>query len=80
VTKTKTRKPPTPPTETERSEAVRHAKAVPTVTPAVAALVLGCSRHEAYRMCEAGTLAHIRAGKNIKIPSARLLAMVGIDA
>jgi hypothetical protein len=42
--------------------------------------LLGMSRSAAYRAAAAGHLPTLRFGRRVYVPTARLLAMLGIDA
>jgi excisionase family DNA binding protein len=52
----------------------------PTISVEHAAKLLGVSRSAAYRAVAAGQLPHLRLGRRIYIPTARLLAMLGVSA
>jgi excisionase family DNA binding protein len=50
----------------------------PTISVEHAAKLLGVSRSAAYRAVAAGQLPVLRLGRRIYIPTARLLAMLGV--
>jgi excisionase family DNA binding protein len=52
----------------------------PTISVEHAAKLLGVSRSAAYRAVAAGQLPNLRLGRRIYIPTARLLAMLGVSA
>jgi excisionase family DNA binding protein len=51
----------------------------PTISVEHAAKLLGVSRSAAYRAVAAGQLPCLRLGRRIYIPTARLLAMLGVS-
>jgi excisionase family DNA binding protein len=51
----------------------------PTISVEHAAKLLGVSRSAAYRAVAAGQLPSLRLGRRIYIPTARLLAMLGVS-
>jgi excisionase family DNA binding protein len=51
----------------------------PTISVEHAAKLLGVSRSAAYRAVTAGQLPNLRLGRRIYIPTARLLAMLGVS-
>ena len=51
----------------------------PTISVEQAAKLLGVSRSAAYRAVAAGQLPVLRLGRRIYIPTARLLAMLGVS-
>jgi len=51
----------------------------PTISVEHAAKLLGVSRSAAYRAVAAGQLPNLRLGRRIYIPTARLLAMLGVS-
>jgi excisionase family DNA binding protein len=51
----------------------------PTISVEHAAKLLGVSRSAAYRAVAAGGLPNLRLGRRIYIPTARLLAMLGVS-
>jgi excisionase family DNA binding protein len=51
----------------------------PTISVEHAAKLLGVSRSVAYRAVAAGQLPNLRLGRRIYIPTARLLAMLGMS-
>jgi excisionase family DNA binding protein len=52
----------------------------PTITVERAAKVLGISRGSAYEAARSGQLPAIRIGHRLVVPTAALLAMLGIEA
>jgi excisionase family DNA binding protein len=52
----------------------------PTVSVDEAAIVLGVSRGTAYDAVERGELPSIRVGRRIRVPTASLARLVGLDA
>lgn len=52
----------------------------PTLTVEEAAAVLGIGRNSAYEAVRRGEIPSIRIGRRIVIPTARLIALVGLDA
>jgi excisionase family DNA binding protein len=52
----------------------------PTISVAQAAELLGVSRSAAYRAVAAGQLPALRLGRRIHIPTAPLLAMLGVPS
>jgi excisionase family DNA binding protein len=52
----------------------------PTISVQQAAKLLGLSRSAAYRAVAAGQLPVLRLGRRIYIPTARLLAMLGVSS
>jgi excisionase family DNA binding protein len=51
----------------------------PTISVEHAAKLLGVSRSAAYRAVAAGQLPSLRLGRRIYVPTARLLAMLGVS-
>jgi len=51
----------------------------PTVTVDAAAALLGMSRNGAYNAIRDGNLPHIRIGRCIRVPSAQLRKMLGLE-
>jgi excisionase family DNA binding protein len=49
----------------------------PTVTVEVAAAILGVSRGSAYEAVRNGTIASLRVGRRVLIPTAHLAALLG---
>ncbi len=52
----------------------------PTLTVEEAARIVGVSRSSAYEAARTGELPVIRVGRRVLIPTARLLAMLGVTA
>lgn len=52
----------------------------PTISVAKAAALLGISRNAAYQAIAAGQLPALRLGRRLLVPTARLAAMLGVDA
>jgi excisionase family DNA binding protein len=50
----------------------------PTITVERAGELLGISRRSAYRAAASGELPTIRLGRRLLVPSARLLALLGL--
>lgn len=50
-----------------------------TLSVEQAAEVLGISRRSAYRAVERGDLPTLRLGRRLLVPTARLLAMLGVE-
>lgn len=50
-----------------------------TLTVEQAAEVLGISRRSAYRAVERGDLPTLRLGRRLLVPTARLLAILGVE-
>lgn len=50
----------------------------PTVSVEEAGELLGISRRSAYRAAERGELPVVRVGRRILVPSAKLLALLGV--
>lgn len=50
----------------------------PTITVAEAARILGIGRNQAYAAVERGEIPALRLGKSIRIPTALLLAALGL--
>lgn len=50
-----------------------------TLTVDEAADVLGVSRDVAYRCVESGDIPSLRLGRRIVVPTAKLLALLGVD-
>lgn len=50
-----------------------------TVTVDQAAALLGLSRNGAYNAIREGEIPHIRIGRAIRVPSAQLRKMLGLD-
>lgn len=50
-----------------------------TLTVEQAAEVLGISRRSAYRAVERGDLPTLRLGRRLLVPTARLLALLGLE-
>ena len=59
--------------------AVELSELPPTISVAQAAELLGVSRSAAYRAVAAGQLPALRLGRRIHIPTAPLLAMLGVS-
>ncbi len=53
-------------------------RVIPTLPVAVAGRMLGLSRDSAYRAVRRGEIPSIRLGRRIVVPTAGLLAMLGI--
>lgn len=51
----------------------------PVLTVEETAEILGCSRSRAYDSANAGEIPTLRLGRKIVVPTARLLAMLGLD-
>lgn len=51
----------------------------PTLSVKEAAPVLGISEWSAYNAVQRGDIPHVRIGGRILIPTARLLAMLGVE-
>lgn len=51
----------------------------PTVSVEEAGRLLGISRGHAYAMAAAGELPTIRLGRRLLVPTARLLALLGVE-
>lgn len=54
--------------------------ATPTLTIPEAGKLLGIGRDAAYRAAESGELPTLRFGRRIVVPTAKLLALLGLDA
>ena len=52
----------------------------PTISVEEAGHILGVSRRSAYRAAETGELPTLRLGRRLLVPTARLLAMLGLPA
>ncbi|WP_052665334.1 helix-turn-helix domain-containing protein [Nitriliruptor alkaliphilus] len=52
----------------------------PTISVEEAGQILGVSRRSAYRAAENGELPTLRLGRRLLVPTARLLAMLGLPA
>lgn len=52
----------------------------PTLSVEQAGQVLGISRRSAYRAVERGDLPTLRLGRRVLVPTARLLALLGVEA
>jgi excisionase family DNA binding protein len=52
----------------------------PTISVEEAGQLLGVSRRSAYRAAENGELPTLRLGRRLLVPTARLLAMLGLPA
>lgn len=52
----------------------------PTISVEEAGQILGVSRRSAYRAAESGELPTLRLGRRLLVPTARLLAMLGLPA
>lgn len=52
----------------------------PTISVAKAAALLGISRNAAYQAIAVGELPALRLGRRLLVPTARLAAMLGVDA
>lgn len=50
----------------------------PTLTVEKAAELLGISRRSAYRAANSGELPTLRLGRRLVVPTARLLALLGV--
>lgn len=50
----------------------------PTISVEEAGHILGVSRRSAYRAAETGELPTLRLGRRLLVPTARLLAMLGL--
>jgi excisionase family DNA binding protein len=59
--------------------AVERSELPATISVAQAAELLGVSRRAAYRAVAAGQLPALRLGRRIHIPTAPLLAMLGVS-
>lgn len=60
---------------------INELRRVPTVSVEEAGRYLGVSRAFAYSMVRAGDMPVIRLGsRRVRVPSAKLLAMLGVDA
>ena len=53
--------------------------AQPLMSVEEAARFLGIGRAQAYRAVNAGELPSIRIGRSLRVPTAKLLALVGIE-
>jgi excisionase family DNA binding protein len=62
----------------EQDPAVLAAK--PYLDPIEVAVLLGVGRITAYKLISSGAVPHIRLGKLIKVPTARLLAQLDASA
>lgn len=51
----------------------------PTLTVERAGQLLGISRYAAYRAASSGEIPVLRLGRRLVVPTARLLAMLGIE-
>ncbi len=51
----------------------------PTITVEHAGEILGISRRSAYRAANRGEIPTFRIGRRLLVPSAKLLALLGID-
>lgn len=51
----------------------------PTLTVEQAANLLGISRHAGYQAARTGELPALRIGRRLIVPTARLLALLGIE-
>lgn len=59
---------------------IDEARRLPTVvTVAQAGALLGVSRSRSYELVEDGTIPVIRSGRAIRVPTARLLRLLGIE-
>lgn len=52
----------------------------PTISVEEAGRILGVSRRSAYRAAENGELPTLRLGRRLLVPTARLLALLGIPS
>jgi excisionase family DNA binding protein len=52
----------------------------PTISIEEASEILGISRRSAYRAASAGELPTLRLGRRLLVPTARLLALLGVGA
>ncbi|WP_341257066.1 excisionase family DNA-binding protein [Gordonia malaquae] len=60
---------------------INELRTIPTVSVERAGEYLGVSRAYAYAMVRAGDMPVIRLGpRRVRVPSAKLLAMLGVDA
>lgn len=51
----------------------------PTITVEHAGKILGISRRSAYRAANRGEIPTLRIGRRLLVPSAKLLALLGLD-
>ena len=51
----------------------------PTISVEQAGTILGVSRRAAYRAVHRGELPAVRIGRRLLVPSAKLLALLGLD-
>lgn len=63
---------------TEAGERVGPKDARPLMTIPEVAKVLGCNRATAYRRAVRGDIRHVRAGKRLLVPRAKLAVMLGV--
>lgn len=67
-----------PPVKTASVLTIDDLRSRPTITVAEAAAVLGIHRDSAYQGVRSGDIPSIRIGSRYVIPTARLLALLGI--